>query len=213
MRIRFGLVLTVYLAFSLPALGAAKDDSWENLRRVTWHRTYTFVDHESNCFAGQILTVADQSVTIKRPQAKNITVERQNTLRVTDGRHINDVIYSAKSSWADVEGILPKTKEGVRVRTTSGRKYDGKLASASDTSITLMHPGGNINLAKADITQVYYVRYKPLSEGAEHSAQEMFFVDPRLWPYFLNISAKIPVRLYDSSVPEDNAPVQCKNEP
>jgi hypothetical protein len=213
MRIRFGPTLAVCLAFSLRALGAAKDDPWENLRRVTRHRAYTFVDHESNCVTGQILTVTNQSVTIERPQAKNITVERQNTLRVTDGRQINDVIYSARSSWSDVEVISPKTKERVKVLTRSGQEYEGKLVSASDIGMTLTHPSGNINLAKENIARVYYLRYKPMSEGAEHSAQEMFVIDPRLWPYFLNISAKIPVRLYDSSMPEDNIPVQCKNEP
>lgn len=212
MRIRFGPALTVCLALSMRALGAAKADPWENLMRVTKHRAYTFVDRESNCVTGKILNVTGQSVTIMSPEAKSITIERKNALRVTDGRHVFDVVYSAKSSWSDVEALPPKTKEQVRVLTKDGREYEGNLVSVSETEMTLMQTTGNTKLVKEDIAQVYYVRYKPLSEGVEHSAQEMFFADPRFWPYFLNISAKISVRLYDSSVPEDDSPVQCKNK-
>jgi preprotein translocase subunit YajC len=211
MKIRFGPALAICLALSSRALGPAKADPWENLRCVTRHRAYTFFDRESNCTTGQILTVTDQSVTIKPPQGNNITVERRNVVRVTDWNGRNNVIYSAKSSWSDVEAI--NTKASVNVLTKNGRVCQGKVVSTSDTGITLMHSNCDINLAKEDIAQVYRVRSKPMSEGAERSAQELFVVDPRLWPYLLNISAKISVRLYDSSVPEDDSPVQCKNKP
>jgi hypothetical protein len=210
MRIRFGPALAVCLALSSSTVGLARDDPWENLRRVTRHRAYTFVDRESSCITGQILVVTYQSVTIKPVQANNITMERRNVVRVTDWNGTNNVIYSAKSSWSDVEAI--QAKASAKVLTKNGRAYEGKIVSASDTGMTLLHPVGNTNLAKEDIAQVYYVRSKPMSEGAEHSAQELFVVDPRLWPYFLNISPKISVRLYDSSMPEENAPVQCKKQ-
>jgi hypothetical protein len=213
MRIRFGPTLTISLVLSLRVLGATKADPWENLMRVTRHRAYTFVDRESNCVTGQILDVTERSVTIMIPGAKSTTIERKNALRVIDGHHLFDVIYSGKSSWSDVEGLPPKTKEQVRVLTKDGREYEGKLVSTSDAEMTLIQTTGNMKLIKEDIAQVYYVRYKPLSEGAEHSAQEMFVVDPRLWPHFFNISARFPVLLYDSSIPEDDSPVQCKNKP
>jgi len=38
----------------------------------------------------------------------------------------------------------------------------------------------------------------------------MGFIDPTLWPYLLHIPPKIHVLLYDSSMPEDDSPVECK---
>jgi hypothetical protein len=65
--------------------------------------------------------------------------------------------------------------------------------------------------SKGNVAKVYYVREKPVGDFTQHSGEELFFFDPTLWPYLLRISPKISVLLYDSSRPESNAPIGCRN--
>ena len=76
--------------------------------------------------------------------------------------------------------------------------------------VKLVHWNKTAEVTKGDVSQVYYIREAPLSAGAEYAAQEMVFFDPELWPYMLHIPPRIPVLLYDSSLPEDDTPVECK---
>jgi hypothetical protein len=87
------------------------------------------------------------------------------------------------------------------------------LSTISDTQLELDRTGGKLAIAKADVAQAFYLRYKPLNDSEKYSAQEDFWIDPRLWPYYLHLAPKVPVRLYDSSLVEDDTPVACQNAP
>ncbi|HLY66169.1 MAG TPA: hypothetical protein VKU60_11600, partial [Chloroflexota bacterium] len=76
--------------------------------------------------------------------------------------------------------------------------------------LTVEQSGKRINICKGDVSRLYYIRFKPMTDSAKYAAQEMALPDPELWWYMLNLEGKIPVRLYDSSMPEDNEPVKCK---
>ncbi|MGB8494552.1 MAG: hypothetical protein WCE53_09155 [Candidatus Acidiferrum sp.] len=210
MRYAVGSILLVgSLMLATQACAAARDDAWENLRHVTRRRNYTVVDRQSKCAVGRILSVTDHSVTLRTSQTATITVERANVLRVSDGPHTNDMVYSARSSWSDVQSIPKNSRETARVVTKDGKEHEGKILEASEIHLILLLSGKRVELAKDDISRVEYVRYKPLSESGQFAAQEMYFVDPELWPYFLNIGVKMSVRLYDVSMPESNAPIHC----
>jgi len=232
MRTRSGLlVLACQLIFSLYASGAADDDSWHNLSRVTRERYYTVVDRKLNCFTGHILAVTDRAITLKYPDASTITLVRNNVLRVSvsqaarfashlraDVDRVDNVIYNDKSSWVDIKRIAPHENvrdvgETARVVKKDGQQYQGQLVRVSETELELERPAGRLTIAKADIAQVYYLRYKPLTDSEKYSAQEDFWLDPRLWPYYLHLSVKIPVRLYDSSLPEEDTPLKCEYDP
>ena len=103
----------------------------------------------------------------------------------------------------------------MRVATKDGRQYSGAVVEASDAHITVARYGKNIKISKGNVARVYYLRQKPLSDNTEYWVQECAFLplcmlNPNLWPYVLNIGVKFPVLLYDSSMPEDDAPVECK---
>jgi hypothetical protein len=233
MRTQFDLfVLVCQLILALHAAGATTDDSWGNLRLVTRERYYTVMDRKSNCVTGQIVTANDRAVTLKLPDATNATLERADVLRVSvsqaapnfphnlraDIARVRDLIYNDKSSWFDIKGLDVQEKIGVagqevRIVKKDGHKYEGRVFRISDTQLELDRPVGRLEVSKADVAQVYYLRYKPLTDSEKYSAQEDFWVDPRLWPYYLKLSPKMPVRLYDSSRPEDDTPSRCENDP
>jgi hypothetical protein len=100
----------------------------------------------------------------------------------------------------------------VKVVKKDGQTYEGRLFQISDTQLELDRTGGKLEIAKRDVARVYHLRPKPLTDTEKYSAQEDFRIDPRLWPYYLHLVPRLPVRLYDSSLPEDNTPVRCEND-
>jgi len=232
MRIRLDLFLIASCFFASPyASGATQDDSWQNLKHVTRERYYTVLDRKSNCVTGHIVAANDREITLKLPDATTATFDRANVFRVSvsqaapyfpprvqaDVDRIRDIIYNDKSSWDDLQELAAIEKirrpgQEVKVVKADGNKYEGRLSAISDTQLELDRTGGKLTIAKADVAQVYYLRYKPLTDSEKYSAQEDFWIDPRLWPYYLHLVPKLPVRLYDSSRVEDDTPVRCKND-
>ena len=216
-------VLALAPCFLFYASTAAADDSWQNLKHVTYERYYTVVDRKSNCITGHIVKTNDHELTLKLPDRTYATFDRANVLRVSvsqaapnfppraqaDVGRVHDAIYNDKSSWGDLKSLAGQE---VKVVKTSGETYEGQLLITSETQIELDRTGGKLELAKEDIAQVYHLRPKPLTDSEKYSAQEDFWMDPRLWPYYLKLVPRLPVRLYDSSLPNDNTLVRCEND-
>ena len=217
-------VLALAPCFLFYASTAAADDSWQNLKHVTYERYYTVVDRKSNCTTGHIVKTNDHELTLKLPDRTYATFDRTNVLRVSvsqaapnfpprvqaDVGRVYDAIYNDKSSWGDLKSLAGQE---VKVVKTGGEAYEGKLLIVFETQLELDRTGGTLELAKQDIAQVYHLRPKPLTDSEKYSAQEDFWIDPRLWPYYLHLAPKVPVRLYDSSLVEDDTPVACQNVP
>lgn len=215
-------VLALAPCLSFYASTAAADDSWQNLKHVTHERYYTVVDRKSNCTTGHIVKTNDYELTLKLPNRTYATFDRASVLRVSvsqaahylpprvqaDIGRVYDAVYNDKSSWSDLKRVAG---EEVKVVKTDGETYEGRLLMTFETQIELDRTGGKLEIAKGDVAQVYHLRPKPLTDDEKYSAQEDFWIDPRLWPYYLNLVPRLPVRLYDSSLPDDNTPVRCEN--
>jgi preprotein translocase subunit YajC len=221
-----------YLFLSIYAPAATQDDSWQNLRHLTRERYYTILDRKSNCVTGHIAAATDHVITLELTDGTSATFERANVLRVSvsqaapylpsrvqaDIASVRDIVYNDKSSWRDLKGLAAQEKTGilgqsVTIVKSDGGEYEGRVLAISDAQLELDRPDGKLAIAKANVAQVYYLRYKPLTDSEKYSAQEDFWIDPRLWPYYLHLAPKVPVRLYDSSQVEDDSPVACQNAP
>jgi hypothetical protein len=216
-------VLALALCFLSCASTAAADDSWQNLKHVTLERYYTVVDRKSNCTTGHIVKTNDHELTLELADRTYATFDRANVHRVSvsqaapyfphrvqaDVGRVYDVIYNDKSSWGDLKSLAGQE---VKVLKTSGETYEGQLLITTETQLELDRTGGTLEFAKKDIAQVYHLRPKPLTDSEKYSAQEDFWIDPRLWPYYLKLVPRLPVRLYDSSLSDDNTPVRCEND-
>ena len=93
--------------------------------------------------------------------------------------------------------------ERLEVVTRSGARLTGKTATVSDVEITL----AGHRIPKADVSQVYYLRVKPLSDNWEHAFRESLTLYPLSLLFQIH---KIAVLLYDSSLPEDNTPLKLE---
>jgi len=213
-------IFAAHLIFAVHVLSATNPDPWGTLRHVTWKRAYTILDTTGNCVSGRILSLTNEDVTLsywtygKHPQLGTMTIERPNVRRITDGPKAIDVVYSGRSSWVDVQALQHiGSDEAVLVISKDGMRHKGKISEVSVTDIELKHPSNNVRIAKRDVSQVYYLREKPMGAETEHAAQELVIFDPFLWPYLFHIPPKVSVRVYDAAMPEDNAPSDCRQTP
>jgi hypothetical protein len=201
------MLARVVFLLAAGATASPAANEWDNLKQVTHRRSYGFALRDGTCVTGKIVSVAVESVKINQPSAA--TLERSDLVRVSDGEHVYDVVYSARSSWSDVAGIPPNARSYLRVLTKDGSQHEGAAAQVGDSGITLDKKGKPEKIQKSDVARIYYVRLKPMSDSARFSDQETFPLNPELWPYYWNIGVHMPVLLYDSSVPEDNSKIVC----
>ncbi len=205
----------------LTAADTARDRAWSTLNHVTHKRGYTFVTRRGDCIHGDIMAMSDRAVTLKIWRVRRhekprfgkygtVTLERANILKVLDGDEPVDVVYSARSSWADVRALEKIGEdEAVEVVTRRGKRYKAPRVTVGDDAVTLRTWNKPVEIPKAEIANLYYVREAPISASAEYNAQEALFIDPHLWPYLLHIPPKIRVLLFDASLAEDNTPCGC----
>lgn len=197
-----------------------KDDQWENLKQVTRHRTYLYIDRGLHCGSAKIDQVTEQALTLKRSDNTKITIDQQDLLRLGEwGMSAVGIIHSGRSSWSDVRNQRHSSKDPqksarMRVVTLHGRSHEGQLIEVDNTHLALLDADNRIQLAKSDISKVYYLRIKPYSDRAEYVAEEaplFWALDPEVLWYALD-TTRIPVLLYDSSVPEDDSAIECGND-
>jgi len=206
------IVVAACMSGASNTLGGKDHDPWKNLSQIPWAQTYFFTERNLNCFSGKITRVSPEAAVVLGPKNAEITIERQNLLWVGGPDFPIFAIYSGRSSWADVKHLFQNDRHEivtVSLTTHDGKRYKGKLANVTDAQINLGKGTGQIRLAKDRISQLSYIRDKPWSEGHEYLARELFvfeIFDPALW-----YSPKIRVRLYESSLPEDNSSTVCTN--
>jgi hypothetical protein len=212
MNAPFGVIALILLN-ALQVAGATKSDGWDNLKHVTRHRTYTFLARDLHCVGGEIVSVTADSVTLKLPEGEVTKLERVDVLSVSG--YPSYIIYSGRSSWSDVLAHRFYPTEGTRIWTKVGNEYNGKILSASDSDIAIGATDKSIKITKGDVSSVDIISYTPLSDHDEWWAEECSFLpicllNTHLWPRTLGIGRRMRVRLYDSSLPEDNRSVTCK---
>jgi hypothetical protein len=210
MQYRFWILLFATSLLRIPPVHAAgKNDPWNVLKNITHRSTLAFMVSGADCIKGKILSVTDDSIKIKLQGGGSITIERRRLVRV-EGYGVG-VIYSGRSSWADAKAIRHDLDGRARVFTKDGKKYEGKT-QALDTEIIIERSGKTTTLLKSNIAQLYFLTDRPASDSLDSVAQEdpgLAWLDPELWLYMAQKSNPIAVRLYDSSLPEDNSPVNC----
>jgi hypothetical protein len=208
------LIRLMLLVFSLlPTTlmrGADKEDPWVILKHTTHRSTLAFMVRGEGCYKGKIRAVADDSIRVKLQSGATITIERSTLVRV-EGYAVG-AIYSGTSSWADVKAIRSDLGERARVVAKDGNKYEGK-AQASDTEITVEHAGKNETILKSNVARVDRFTDRPASDSLDSFAQEgggLLVLDPEAWVYMAQKASPLSVRIYDSSLPEDNTRVSCQ---
>lgn len=140
-----------------------------------------------------------------------VTVARLDVLQVKDGLHQFGILYSGRSSWRDVQAV-PHSREHLSITLKSGESVRGEPIGSTDSQLSVKRPKSVMDIAKADIALVYYLRMKPAPANRLQEFPVEFF-DPRIWPYIFNVGVQLRVPLFNSTLPEDDSIIQCPSNP
>jgi sRNA-binding regulator protein Hfq len=211
------------LAALLPPAWCSNDqkDGWDSLKRVPHDATLTFADRGGNCMAGRIKSYDSNAIVVTRHNESDVKIDRPNVLRVTTNPWPSGLVYSGRSSWFDVEALVParrskKWRATVLVEMSTGENARGQLIETSQGEITLRTSGKSVVIPKRQISTLSYIRPKPLSDSAEYANDELAWMkifDPQLWPTLFHAQGSLVVRIYDVNLPQDDSPIVCKAGP
>ena len=215
--------LAALLALSVPVAHAADKDPWMQLAAIDRGKEYTVVLRSGRCERGTISKVDGGLLVVEpgpAPARKTAprraeTVSRPDVLRVGEGLGAREIVYSGRSSWADVGECVPGPREHLTVVLNTGQRIDTKRVALLVSEITIESGERSMTVPKRDVSRVLYVRFKPLPGGYEWMVQEAPFLalfSPKTWQNALKINAMMTVLLYDSTAGEDSSPVACAGQ-
>lgn len=171
-------------------------------------RDYTVVLRDLRCVQGQLISAGDNAISLQVDQARQAIIQREQVLRVAEYRDApsHDIVFRARSSWADVLAADPKASEYLLIITKQREQVRWNKPNVSEISIT----DSGKTILKSDVRSVSCVRFTPLTRSEEHAEHEgILLAAPRLW-FNRSMLGKITVPLYDSEITEDDSPVKCK---
>lgn len=151
------------------------------------------------------------TITVQQFDKSSITIERDALYQVIEGTAL---LFSARSSWADVVGVHLYPHETLLVTMRGGKQVRGKPVTVSADAIILKHGLSKTRYPKVEIATIDYLRAKPPMDSFQARLQEapyalMFY--PEFYYRMAGLAGKIPVRLFDAAKPEDNVPFSCLN--
>jgi hypothetical protein len=200
----------VLLLFFLQCCGFAfPQSSPDALKGVTHSSSLTFVLRNGICLDGPISKIDAKAITILQNQKPPITVQREDLLQVNQG---DALLFSARSSWADVAAAHVYPREAFVLKVRSGKIIKGRPVKVSADSLTLKHGLITTQYSKSEIVTVDYLRLKPETDGFDYFAQEapaLLFFYPETYYRLLGLEGRLSVRLYDASIPDGGAVLQC----
>ncbi len=206
--VQSNLLLSMALATVISIRAADGNERWSVLKRITTKRSYAFTLNDATCIMGEPISVNDDSITIRPDNAQQKVIQRSQILRVTDHSDANshDTVFSNRSSWQGVMDAKPTDSEQLLILTKQGQRFRWRKPSVSAYAISQ----NDKTIDTAAIRSVAYLRFTPLTASeAYFEHEDVGFLAPRLW-FNAGLLPKIAVPLYDSTLVEDNSPLECK---
>ncbi|HEY1903672.1 MAG TPA: hypothetical protein VGG56_14660 [Terracidiphilus sp.] len=177
---------------------------------VTRSASLTFIKKDGTCVDGPISRIDPKTVTVQQNQSQPVLIPRKNLLQVSQG---DALVFSARSSWADVQAVRLRPRESFMLRLRNGKVIKGSPLQITADGMVFKHMlWMKKRYAKDQIVTVDYLRLKPDSNVFDYFGQEapaLLFFYPEFYDRLSGLEGRIPVRLYDALLKEDDAPLKC----
>jgi len=179
--------------------------------RVPPNTSMTFLKKDGSCVEGRIAKIEPKALTIQS-QSGAVTLSRPDLLQASQA---GSLVFSARSSWADVEAVHLRLPEAFELRLRSGKVVKGQpLRITADGFVFKRIAWLTTRYAKNQIVTVDYLRVKPDADGFDYftqTAPALLFFYPESYDRLKNDEGRIPVRLYDAVQKEDDTVLQCSH--
>ena len=172
--------------------------------------SFTFMKKDRTCVTGLIAKIDPGSVTIQPSQAPPLTLERVDLLQVTQN---DSALFSGRSSWRDVEAVHLLPRESFLLSLRSGKTITARPLRVTDDGMIFKRDVWFTQLLpKNQIQVVAYLRVKPNSKVFDYFTQEapaLLFFYPEYYDRLSGLEGRIPVRLYDAVMPQNDSTLTC----
>ena len=187
------------------ALCAAPETPWDALRHVAKHHIYTVLNRDGSCLTGTFVSVSENAFVIDQGGEKQLP--KTDIVRISGGEtaDVHTTVYSARSSWADVQALQsPPYYSSLLLMTSDSRQFTGPLIGVSSDQLILMVDGKEMRFAKDFLSRVFLTGKKPAFEGSS------IHWNPLDLPKKV-ISPLQPVPLFEATAREDNVSLDCSS--
>lgn len=172
----------------------------------------TFMWKDGSCVDGPISRIDPKAVVIQQNQGPPVTIQRDQLMQVSQS---DSLVYSARSSWADVQAIHLLRRESLMLKLNNGKVInDNPVQVTADGMVFKRFLWLTKRVSKKEIVTVDYLRMKPDSAAFDYftlEAPALLFFYPEFYDRLKGLEGRIPVRLYDSVRPEDDAQLKCSS--
>src|ERR1700723_1487840 len=172
--------------------------------------SFTFMKKDRTCVAGPITKIDPSSVTVQPSQAPPLPIERVDLLQASQN---DSVLFSARSSWRDVEAVHLLPHESFLLNLRSGKSLTARPLRVTDDGMIFKRDVWlKQRLPKDQIQMVAYLRVKPDSKVFDYFTQEapaLLFFYPEYYDRLSGLEGRIPVRLYDAVMPQNDSTLTC----
>jgi hypothetical protein len=179
---------------------AAKD-----LDALKHDRVYTFLTKDGSCNFGELASSDKQNVTIRSTGKPDTTLPVSDVVQIAQG---SELFYDSRSSWRDVQSAKLYAREAMIVTLTNGEVLNGKPQKVDVDSLTMKLPFSTKIIQKRDIRSIVTLKLRPATASFEFVQEEAGFFQifyPEFYQRAFRTEGRVPVKLYDSSLAEDDS--------
>jgi len=177
----------------------------KDLAALQHDRVYTFLLKDGSCKFGELAKSDKQSITIRSGGQPDTLVPIVDILQFGQGP---ELFYDSRSSWADVQGAKSYARESMLVTLNDGKVISGKAHTIDADALTIDQAFSTKTLRKQDIRSIVTLKLRPATASFEFVQEEAGFFQifyPEFYQRSFRSEGRVPVRLYDSSLPEDDS--------
>jgi hypothetical protein len=184
------------------AFGQAVD---KHLGQLQHDRVYSFLLKDGSCKFGELAKSNKQSVTIRSGGQPDTSVPIADVVQFGQGP---ELFYDSRSSWVDVQGAKLYARESMLVTLKDGKVISGKPRKVDADTLSLEQAFSTKTISKQDVQSVITLKLRPATASFEFVQEEAGFFQifyPEFYERVFRTEGRVPVRLYDSSLPEDDS--------
>lgn len=177
----------------------------KSIDKLKHDRVYTFLLKDGSCKFGELATSDKKSITIRNGSQTDAIVPISELLQFGQG---SDLFFDARSSWLDVKSARLYARESMLVTLTNGTLIHGKPKAVSANTLTIQQAWSAKTIRKEDIGNIVVLKLRPATASFEFVQEEAGFFQifyPEFYQRAFRSEGRVPVRLYDSSIPEDDS--------
>lgn len=201
----FPKAVTLLCILTFSAFPANPESPWDGLRHLSKRHIYTVLTRDGSCVTGNFVALTDNTFVIDQGGEKPIPKAEIVRISAGDTADVHTTVFSARSSWADVQALQsPPYYSSLLLFTSDSRRFSGPLIGVSSDQLILMVDGKEMRFAKDFLARVLLTGKKPAFEGSGGHWNPMDL--PKKV-----ISPPQPVPLFEAGGHEDNVILDCSS--